>query len=78
MKLVSAKKQAKASGQRRVIDPASGKFQDAAIVDRSAMSPGEHVVGPAAVTEGETTIIVPVGSKAVCQPDGCIDIEVKG
>ena len=73
-----AGRKARESGKRRIVDPASGRHQDAVTVDRSAMSPGEHVVGPAAVTEGGTTIIVPVGSNAICQPDGCIDIQVKG
>ena len=76
--LVPAGKKARESGRRRIVDPASGRHQDAVTVARCALSPGEHVVGPGAVTEGETTIILPVGSKAICQPDGCIDIQVKG
>ena len=75
---VPAGKKARESGRRRIVDPASGRHRDAVTVDRSAMSPGQHVVGPAAITEGETTIIVPVGGRAICQPDGCIDIQVKG
>ena len=76
--LMPAGSKARESGKRRIVDPESGWHQDAVTVDRSSILPGEHVVGPAAVTEGETTIIVPVGSRATCQPDGCIDIQVKG
>ncbi len=71
-----AGRKARESGRRRIVDPASGRHRDAVTVDRRSMSPGEHVAGPAAVTEGETTIIVPVGSTATCQPDGCIDIRL--
>ena len=78
VRLMPAGKKAGESGRRGIVDPASGRLQDAVTVARSTMSPGEHVIGPGAVTEGETTIIVPVGSKAICQPDGCIDIQVKG
>ena len=76
--LMPAVSKAREYGRRRIVDPASGRRQDAVTVFRSAMSPGEHVVGPAAVAEGETTIIVPSGGTAICQPDGCIDIQVKG
>ncbi len=75
---VPAGMQATEYGRRRIVDPANGQYKDAVMVDRSAMAPGEHVVGPGAVTEGETTIIVPAGGRAVCQPDGCIDIELEG
>ena len=76
--VMPAGSKARESGRRRIVDPASGRHRDAVTVDRSSMLPGEHVVGPAAVTEGETTIILPAGSKAICRPDGCIDIQVKG
>ena len=38
------------------------------------MAAGQFVAGPAAITEAETTIIVPTGFTAVAQPDGCIDV----
>jgi N-methylhydantoinase A len=42
------------------------------------MSTGEKAVGPVAVVENETTIIVPASRDAIRQPDGCIDIIIKG
>ena len=63
---------------RQVFDAASGGFVAAHIVERAGLKPGERVAGPAAMTEDETTIIVPASRDAICQPDGCIDIVLKG
>ena len=41
------------------------------------IGPGETVSGPAAIVEDETTIILPSSRRAICQPDGCIDLTVK-
>ncbi len=65
---------ASAEGVRQVFDPVSTKFLDAQVISRDALSPGRSVKGPAVITENETTIIVPAGRTALCQPDGCIDI----
>ena len=64
--------------KRPVFDPVSRAFADAAEVARDGMSSGDTVAGPAAVVEAETTIIVPASRQAIRQPDGCIDIKVKG
>ena len=45
---------------------------------RPDLGPGARIAGPAAITEDETTIILPASRTAICQPDGCIDITVKG
>jgi N-methylhydantoinase A len=42
------------------------------------MDVGTMAQGPAVITEDETTIIVPSSRIAVRQPDGCIDLRVKG
>ena len=42
------------------------------------MEAGQRAHGPAAVTEAETTIIVPASRDAIRQPDGCIDVVAKG
>ncbi len=63
---------------RQVFDPALASFVDANTVLRCDMAAGQHVTGPAVITEDETTIIVPSSRIATCQPDGCIDITVKG
>ena len=70
--------EAKADGQRQVFDAAQAAFLDANIVLRDDMNIGERAQGPVAVTEAETTIIVPASRDAIRQPDGCIDIVKKG
>jgi len=42
------------------------------------MAADQRAPGPTAVVEDETTIIVPASRDAICQPDGCIDIVLKG
>jgi len=61
-------------GPRRLFDPAEAAFVGGHVIDRDAMTPGSTVTGPAAITEDETTIIVPSSRQAICQHDGCIDI----
>lgn len=69
---------AKEDGSRQIFDAASGEFLASALVLRDALEPGQQVAGPAAITEDETTIIVPSSRTAVCQSDGCINIVAKG
>ena len=66
------------SGVRPLFDAAQGKYLEAQIVNRFDMAAGQRAVGPVAVVEDETTIIVPASRDAIRQPDGCIDIVVKG
>lgn len=66
------------TGQRQVFDAASTTFHATDIVDRGAMQTGDGAAGPVAIVEDETTIIVPASRNAIRQPDGCIDIVVKG
>ncbi|MEQ5828153.1 hydantoinase/oxoprolinase family protein [Sulfitobacter sp. NFXS29] len=63
---------------RRMFDPALAEYCDADVVLRDQMASGQTAQGPAAITEDETTIILPASRRAICQPDGCIDITVKG
>ena len=69
---------ATAQDKRRVFDAASGRFLEANVIYRATMQAGQRAHGPAAVTEAETTIIVPASCDAICQPDGCIDVVAKG
>lgn len=62
------------SDSRKVFDPAQAKFLDAHAVPRDTLATGQRVHGPAAITEAETTIIVPASRDAIRQPDGCIDV----
>ncbi len=66
------------SGKRRMLDPAQSTYQDTAVVLRSALATGDMVQGPAAIVEDETTIILPADAGATRQPDGCIDMRLKG
>jgi len=63
---------------RTLFDPALGNEVDASIILRDTMQSGQTVQGPAAITEDETTIIIPSSRSAMRQPDGCIDVIVKG
>ena len=65
-------------GDRTLFDPALGKEVTGTVIDRTAMATGATVQGPAAITEDETTIILPSSRHAVRQPDGCIDVRVQG
>jgi len=69
--------QAEVQGKRPLFDAASGAFLEADVIDRASMQTGQRAIGPAALTEDETTIIVPVSRDAICQPDGCIDVVLK-
>jgi len=61
--------------QRSIFDAALNKPVDASIVLRNDIQDGQTVQGPAAITEDETTIILPSSRRAIRQPDGCIDIK---
>ncbi len=66
------------AGTRPVFDAGRGAFLEAGIIDRDHMESGTCTQGPAAITEAETTIIVPASRMATRQPDGCIDVVKKG
>jgi len=65
-------------GRRTMFDPALSQEVDAAIVLRDQMQTGQTVQGPAAITEDETTIILPSSRSAIRQPDGSVDVTVAG
>ncbi len=69
---------AQAAGQRDIFDPALGEAVTASIVLRDDIVTGQTVAGPAAITEDETTIILPSSRHAIRQPDGCIDVMIQG
>ncbi|MDG1282422.1 MAG: hydantoinase/oxoprolinase family protein [Pseudorhodobacter sp.] len=64
-------------GTRPIFDAAKAAFLPAAVIDRNQMGAGQQAIGPAAITEAETTIILPASRCALRQPDGCIDISPK-
>jgi N-methylhydantoinase A len=63
---------------RQLFDAAGASYLKAAVVLRDQMLTGQRATGPAAITEDETTIVVPASRDAICQPDGCIDVVTKG
>jgi N-methylhydantoinase A len=65
------------SGTRDIFDPALGERVEASIIQRGEMQTGATATGPCAITEDETTIIIPSSREAIRQPDGCIDMFVK-
>ena len=73
---VSATKSEEASSaeERQMFDPALGESVTTRVVLRDSVQTGQSVTGPAAITEDETTIIVPSSRRAIRQSDGCIDM----
>ncbi|MBS9716449.1 hydantoinase/oxoprolinase family protein [Pseudohalocynthiibacter aestuariivivens] len=69
--------EAKSHSRRRMFDSALGETVDASVVLRKDMLPGQTTEGPSAITEDETTIILPVSRRAIMQPDGCVDVVAK-
>ena len=69
---------ASSSATRPIFDPALGKAVESSIVLRDQLNAGLSVPGPAAITEDETTIVLPSSRLAISQPDGCIDILQQG
>ena len=65
---------AAAGGLRRMFDPALGRTVDSSVVSREGLVAGNTIDGPAAITEDETTIVLPSSRRAVRQADGCIDV----
>jgi len=63
---------------RALFDPEVADFVTADVVQRDEMKTGVRIDGPAIITEDETTIIVLSSRTAKRQPDGCIDLTVKG
>ena len=75
---VNGNKQPTLIGSRQLFDAASNSYLTADVIDRESMETGQRVSGPAAVTEAETTVIVPASRDAIRQSDGCIDVVKKG
>jgi N-methylhydantoinase A len=65
----------KASGQREVLDPASGRHEQAAIYERTSLSAGMSLDGPALIVEDGTTTVVPQGFSARINALGQIVLE---
>ena len=67
-----------APATRTLFEPAVEAFVEAAEIPRDHLRCEDVIAGPAAITEDETTIIVPSSRVATCLADGCIDLRLKG
>ena len=70
--MLAAQDRAEASLHRPIYDPVGAAFEDAAVIERAALSPGMAMEGPAVIVESETSIIVPNDFEVVMQADGCL------
>ena len=62
--------QAAEAGRRSLFDPGCERAVEAAVYDRSAMTPGCGVEGPAVIVEAETATVVPSGFHVVVSTRG--------
>jgi len=67
---------ATSDSERQIFDPARAELMPSTVVLRDTLQTGQTVAGPSAITEDETTIIIPSSRHAICQADGCIDVNV--
>ncbi|MBI2738026.1 MAG: hydantoinase/oxoprolinase family protein [Rhodospirillales bacterium] len=65
----------KANGSREVLDPSSGRHEQAAIHERTSLEPGMSLDGPALIVEDGTTTVVPQGFAARINALGQIVLE---
>lgn len=70
--LVAASRVVTPDVRRRVFDAISGGFVEAGIHERTSLTVGDCVEGPAIIVERETSTVVSSSFKATVQPDGCI------
>jgi N-methylhydantoinase A len=63
------------SGHREVLDPVSGRRENAAIHERAVLGPGMSLDGPALIVEDGTTTVVPQGFSARINGLGQIVLE---
>lgn len=63
---------APAIGTRPVFDAARSRKLDTQIIDRTALSPGHTINGPALIVEDETTTVVTSRFNAIVQPDSTL------
>ncbi len=67
-------KAATSSGARRLFDPSAMAVVEAREYARGQLVVGHLIIGPAVITEAETTIIVPTSFEATPRSDGTIEI----
>lgn len=65
-------------GERKAWCPVARSFMPHAVYDRSAITPGATVPGPALIEETESTTVVGTGATVTCDNTGCLRIRVRG
>ena len=65
---------AETTSRRQLYDAGAAGLQSAGVLHRDGFASGNRLIGPAIVTERETTIIVPDGFVATMHADGCIEL----
>jgi N-methylhydantoinase A/oxoprolinase/acetone carboxylase beta subunit len=53
-----------------------GRWLEAAIHDRRALTAGLRIAGPAVVQDVDTTLLVPLGAHATCEADGTLIVTI--
>ena len=66
------------NGHRRMVDPATGNEEQAAVFDRANLQQGNWLTGPAVVTEDGTSTIVPSGYTVCVAQSGALVITADG
>lgn len=74
---VAKGKAAPVPAERDMFDARAGKYLPSGIVERTSLSAGDYVSGPAAIVERETTTIISSSYEAIMQPDGCLLVTLK-
>ena len=74
LEFVEASTTASSTATRPIYDPVQQRFVESAIVERSEMSTGDSVSGPAVIIESQTTTVLGSHHHAVAQPDGTLHI----
>ena len=72
VELIAAQNSVEATTTRPIFDPVSGEMAESAVVERSDLSSGDAVSGPAVIIEEQTTTVLGSHHTAVMQPDGTL------
>ncbi len=69
---VDAGEHAVTSGKRQIFDAKLGRNVEATLLEREGLSIGTRIVGPAIISERETSTLITSSFTAVVQADGCL------
>ncbi len=72
VELTGAQETVAGSSSRPIFDPVSGEMVESTIIERSELSPGSAVNGPAVIVEEQTTTVLGSHHIAVMQSDGTL------